>query len=92
MQYLLLAHAAEYEVLTQNLGNIGLLNQLAELGIVDADLAQQVSDAYRDYRCLQHASRLQGDMQAKVEYKHVEAHAEAVQTLWKSVFTLNAPS
>jgi [glutamine synthetase] adenylyltransferase / [glutamine synthetase]-adenylyl-L-tyrosine phosphorylase len=51
-----------------------------------------VSDAYRDYRRLQHASRLQGDMQAKVEYQHVQAQAEAVKTLWNSVFTLNAPS
>jgi len=92
VQYLVLAHAAEHAVLTQNLGNIALLNQLAELGIIDAGLAQQVSDAYRDYRRLQHASRLQGDMQAKVQYQHVQAHAEAVKMLWSSVFTLNAPS
>jgi [glutamine synthetase] adenylyltransferase / [glutamine synthetase]-adenylyl-L-tyrosine phosphorylase len=92
VQYLVLAHAAKHDVLTQNLGNIALLNQLAELAIIDADLAQQVSDAYRDYRRLQHASRLQGDMQAKVEYQHVQAQAEAVKTLWNSVFTLNAPS
>lgn len=86
VQYLVLAHAAQHEVLTQNLGNIALLNQLATLGIIDANIAQQVGDAYREFRRLQHASRLQGDMQAKVEYKQVEMHAKAVVKLWKSVF------
>jgi [glutamine synthetase] adenylyltransferase / [glutamine synthetase]-adenylyl-L-tyrosine phosphorylase len=86
VQYLVLANAAKHEVLTQNLGNITLLNQLAILGIIDAAIAQQVGDAYRAFRRLQHASRLQGDMQAKVEYQQVEMHAKAVITLWKSVF------
>ncbi len=86
VQYLVLAYAAKHEVLTQNLGNITLLNQLATLGIIDADIAQQVGDAYRAFRRLQHASRLQGDMQAKVEYQQVEMHAKAVVTLWESVF------
>jgi len=86
VQYLVLAYAAQYEVLTQNVGNIALLNQLAVLGIIDADIAQQVGDAYRAFRRLQHASRLQGDLQAKVEYEQVAIHAKAVITLWKSVF------
>ncbi len=86
VQYLVLANAAKHEVLTENLGNITLLNQLATLEIIDADIAQQVGDAYRAFRRLQHASRLQGDMQAKVEYQQVEMYAKAVVTLWKSVF------
>jgi len=86
VQYLVLAHAAQHAVLTQNLGNIGLLNQLATLDIIDAELAQQVGDAYREFRRLQHASRLQGDLQAKVAYQQVDAHVKAVITLWKRVF------
>ncbi len=86
VQYLVLANAAQHEALTQNLGNIALLNTLAGLGIIDIQVAQQVGDAYRAFRRLQHASRLQGDMQAKVEYQQVEEHAKAVVALWKSVF------
>jgi [glutamine synthetase] adenylyltransferase / [glutamine synthetase]-adenylyl-L-tyrosine phosphorylase len=86
VQYLVLAHAVQHEVLTKNIGNIALLNLLAELGIIDSTLAQQVADAYRVYRRLQHASRLQGDMQAKVEHKEVSEHASAVVALWNSLF------
>ena len=86
VQYLVLANAAQYSELTQNLGNIALLNKLGHLGVIDKELAERTSDAYREYRRLQHASRLQGDMQAKVEHAMVEAHAKAVNALWEHVF------
>ena len=86
VQYLVLAHAAQHSELTQNLGNIALLQLLGGLEVIDASLAQQVADAYRECRRLQHAARLQGDMSAKVEHTQVAAHAEAVISLWKYVF------
>jgi [glutamine synthetase] adenylyltransferase / [glutamine synthetase]-adenylyl-L-tyrosine phosphorylase len=86
VQYLVLANAAQYPELTHNLGNIAILAKLGKLGIIDQRLAQQTADAYREYRRLQHAARLQGDMQAKVEIAQLEAHASAVVNLWKQVF------
>ncbi len=86
VQYLVLVHAEQTNALTGNIGNIALLAKLGALGLVDADLAKKSADSYREYRRLQHAARLQGDMQAKVEYTRVERHAKAVATLWDSVF------
>ena len=86
VQYLVLANAAQYSELTQNSGNIALLAKLGSLGVIDHVLAQETADAYREYRRLQHAARLQGDMQTKVEYTQVEKHAAAVVKLWQQVF------
>jgi glutamate-ammonia-ligase adenylyltransferase len=85
VQYLILLNAAKHTDLTQNLGNIALLTKFADLGVIDHNLAQQTADAYREYRRLQHAARLQGDMQAKVDPGLVKAHAEAVTSLWNKV-------
>ena len=92
VQYLLLANASKYPVLTENIGvgNISLLHQLATLGVIDDQLAKEVGEAYRTYRLLQHASRLQGDLQAKVEYAQVEQQAKAVVRLWHEVFNIRS--
>jgi len=86
VQYLVLLHSAQHAVLIGNIGNIALLLKLGELGIIDASLAQQSADAYRKYRRLQHAARLQGDMDAKVAAEQVEEQAAAVSSLWDGVF------
>jgi len=87
VQYLVLAHASEHAVLTGNIGNIGLLAKLGDLAIIDVELAKQVADAYREYRRLQHAARLQGEMQAKVDRQLVAQQADAVTRLWVNVFS-----
>ncbi len=97
VQYLVLANAIAHIELTANIGNIALLAYLGEKGIIDQNLASQTADAYRQYRRLQHAARLQGDMQAKVNFAEIEMHAKAVNTLWQAVFgvqagNLNAPA
>ena len=55
VQYLVLAHSRAHYELTGNLGNIALLHMAGALGLVPAELAQRVADAYREYRRLQHA-------------------------------------
>ena len=85
VQYLVLAHAAHHAELTHNFGNIALLKTLGKLNIIDANLAESVANAYRDYRRLQHAARLQGNTQAKVEIALVQKHADAVKRLWQAV-------
>ena len=86
VQYLVLAHAAQHAELTNNFGNIALLKTLGKLNIIDENLAENVANAYRDYRRLQHAARLQGNIQAKVETALVQHHADAVKRLWQAVF------
>jgi len=86
VQYLVLAHAHRHPQLTANLGNIALLKMAAELGLIDAALAERVRDAYREFRKLQHALRLAGAQFARVPHAGVAAHAQATRALWAQVF------
>jgi [glutamine synthetase] adenylyltransferase / [glutamine synthetase]-adenylyl-L-tyrosine phosphorylase len=86
VQLLVLAHAARFPQLTQNLGNIALLKMAADLGLVDAQLAHEARDAYREFRRLQHGLRLNGAQYARVPAEQVAAHRAAVQALRRSLF------
>ena len=85
VQFLLLAHAGQHAALADNIGNLALLKRMGELGLIPAALASKVADAYRDYRCRQHALRLQGSEKARVSLVEVAAHVEAVRALWNQV-------
>ena len=86
VQYLVLIHANKHPQLTGNIGNIGLLKLLASLNIIEQNLAEKVVLAYRDYRRMQHALKLQGATQMRVEIVIVIEHASAVKALWNQVF------
>lgn len=86
VQYLVLQHAAQYPQLTANSGNIALLRLCGELGLIDAQLAALVADAYRALRKLQHQLRLQGQDLARVEPERVRVHADNVMRLWHTIF------
>ena len=83
VQYLVLAFSHQYPDLTRNLGNIALLGMAAGLGLIPAALAERVRNAYREFRRLQHALRLNGAQYARVPPGQVAAHAEAVRELWR---------
>jgi glutamate-ammonia-ligase adenylyltransferase len=86
VQTLVLAHAHRHPELTQNLGNIALLKMCAELGLIDAELAEACRNAYRKFRRLQHALRLNGAQYARVPPEQVAAKSAAVRALWAAVF------
>ncbi len=86
VQYLVLAYSAVHRELTANGGNLKLLKKAAELGLIDATQAEAVRAAFRQFRQLQHALRLQGLDAARIEYAQIAAHAEAVKALWMHVF------
>ena len=86
VQYLVLAHAHDQPRLTGNLGNIALLRIAGELGLVPADLAARVADAYREYRKVQHAVRLTGAPHVRVEPAAQAQRRQDVDALWKTVF------
>ncbi|MNN63941.1 Glutamate-ammonia-ligase adenylyltransferase [compost metagenome] len=90
VQYLVLQHATQYPQLTANSGNIALLRLCGELGLIDAQLAAQVADAYRALRKLQHQLRLQGQDLARVEPERVRVHADNVMRLWQAIFGATA--
>ena len=85
VQYLVLGHAHAHRELTANKGNIALLRIAAEVGLIPADLAETVRNAYRDYRHLQHELRL-NNQPARVDGASVADHVAAVRKLWNHVF------
>ena len=86
VQYLVLAHAHRHPELTRNLGNIALLGLAASLRLIPQDLADVCRDAYRKFRRLQHAQRLNGARYARVPPEQVAAKSAAVRKLWTAVF------
>jgi glutamate-ammonia-ligase adenylyltransferase len=85
VQYLVLAHAHRHVELTLNHGNIALLGYAARLGLIDAELAAGVQEAYRTFRRIQHGLRLKGDTYSRVPAAEVAAPVEATTRLWQSV-------
>lgn len=86
VQFLVLSQSCRHAALTGNLGNIALLGIAAGLGLIGRDVAARCQAAYRDFRRMQHALRLQGGKFARVPPEQAQAHAEAVRELWKAVF------
>jgi len=90
VQFLVLSRAHRHAELTRNLGNIALLGIAASLGLISAELAEACQNAYRKFRRLQHALRLNGAQYARVPQDQVALKSEAVRKLWKEVFSAYA--
>ena len=86
VQYLVLGYAHQHATLTDNIGNLALLQLAAQLGLIPAAGADAARQAYRAYRQIQHGLRLQGDRYARVAADRVAAQTAAVLDLWQSVF------
>jgi glutamate-ammonia-ligase adenylyltransferase len=89
VQFLVLACAQQHVSLTKNLGNIALLGMAAGLGLIPAALAERCREAYREFRRLQHALRLNGAKYARVPPEQVRAQAAAVSELWRLIVAPN---
>jgi len=86
VQYLVLGHARQHPELCVNRGNIALLRIAADLGLIPSAKADAVRNAYRDYRRMQHALRLNNAQQGGVDPATIVDRAEAVRELWRDVF------
>jgi glutamate-ammonia-ligase adenylyltransferase len=86
VQYLVLGFAHEHAALTGNVGNLALLRLAAEIGLIPLSHATATQEAYRLYRKIQHALRLQGERYARIKVESVTMHFEAVRHLWQCVF------
>jgi glutamate-ammonia-ligase adenylyltransferase len=87
VQYLVLGFSHQHPDLTGNLGNIALLRMAAGHGLLPGPLAERCRDAYREFRRIQHALRLNGAKYARVSRAQVQMHVEAVRELWNTSFT-----
>ncbi len=82
VQYIVLAYAARYPQLTENIGNLALLQMAAELGLIDQTVSTALQTHYRELRRLQHQMRLNkqaGRMEAG------DLDISAVKGLWKEL-------
>lgn len=100
VQYLVLGHACNYPELTGNIGNIALLKLAGKLGLIPAQAAELVLNAYREFRRVQHRLRLSGNSGlagasptagnsqkfARVEADYLSDARAAVLRLWEEVF------
>ena len=84
VQYLILAHSQHHPALRLNGGNIALLQQAQNLGLIPAPLGENAAHAYRHLRQLQHRARLD-DAPAQVENQHVTTEQAAGVGLWESM-------
>ncbi len=85
VQTLVLLHARDNPRLFGNLGNISLLREAGEAGLIPAELGAAAGDAYRAYRRYQHALRLNNAEFARVPPAQVSAEAAVVRSLWQTV-------
>jgi len=86
VQYLVLLHAHDHAELTADIGNIALLKLAGEIGLIDHVLGDQVADAYREFRRLQHQIRLRGEDKARVSPEMIAPMRDAVADLWQEIF------
>ncbi|MEW6562056.1 MAG: bifunctional [glutamate--ammonia ligase]-adenylyl-L-tyrosine phosphorylase/[glutamate--ammonia-ligase] adenylyltransferase [Pseudomonadota bacterium] len=83
VQYLVLAHAAQHPQLTANKGNIALLRLAAELGLIDARLAEKTVHLYRELRRIQHQMRLNNQTPARIDPETLDV--SACIALWQQL-------
>jgi glutamate-ammonia-ligase adenylyltransferase len=85
MQYLVLSQAFAHPELTDNAGNIALLERAEALGLLVPGLGHAASNAYRELRRVQHRARL-NEEPTTVRLPGLQAEREAVLALWQAVF------
>ncbi len=81
VQYVILAYAHQHPQLTGNIGNIALLKLASELGIIPAEIAEQIRSLYRQLRQIQHRMRLNNQTDCRVERD--EINTTACKKLWE---------
>ncbi len=86
VQFLVLAHAADFPDLTQCTDKIRLLERLSRHGLVPDASAETLKNAYCLYRDLGHKRALQGEA-AVVDETEVTAVSAKVTRIWRALLT-----
>jgi glutamate-ammonia-ligase adenylyltransferase len=85
VQYLVLAHAQAHPSLLGNVGNIALLLNAENAGLLPKGVGQAAADAYRTLRRAQHRARLD-EQPTQVPQAELAKECEAIVVLWQAVF------
>ena len=82
-QFYILAYSFKHNELTENIGNIALLEKIASLGFLNQNDAKKLIFAYRSYREMQHKQGLNPKNPGKVNMALVSDHAIDVHKVGK---------
>lgn len=85
VQYLILLNANQCTKLTQNIGNIGLIEVLKEKKLLDVKSAHSLTNAYRFYREKQHLSALNNIKSALLSTKDAEIFINSVNSIYSDI-------
>jgi glutamate-ammonia-ligase adenylyltransferase len=85
VQYLILLHANAHPSLSDNVGNIALLQRAEKLGLLPVGVGQAAASAYRVLRHVQHKARL-NEEPTQVQEPSLNAEQSAIRVLWEAVF------
>lgn len=92
VQAMVLVYSHEHPELTNNFGNILLLEMAGRIGLIDNDLAARCAGIYRQYRNVQRTYRLEHGLgSVRVDPKAFESEIADVRALWKVVFGEGGP-
>jgi glutamate-ammonia-ligase adenylyltransferase len=83
VQFLVLAHAAEFAELTTNSGNIALLKMATKLNLVDLESSDSICKIYRNLRKVQHQMRLNNQTLCLIEQGVIDV--SPATTLWNAL-------
>jgi glutamate-ammonia-ligase adenylyltransferase len=86
VQFLVLAHAGQYPLLADNVGNIALLEHAESVDLLPPGMGQAAADAYRVLRHWQHLARLD-EAPGQLPRNEVRQQQEAIAALWRFVFS-----
>jgi glutamate-ammonia-ligase adenylyltransferase len=86
VQFLVLAHAGQYPLLADNVGNIALLEHAESVGLLPPGMGQAAADAYRSLRHWQHLARLD-EAAGQLPRNEVRQQQGAIAALWRFVFS-----
>jgi glutamate-ammonia-ligase adenylyltransferase len=86
VQFLVLAHAGQYPLLADNVGNIALLEHAESVGLLPLGMGLAAADAYRVLRHWQHLARLD-EAPGQLPLNDVREQQEAIAALWRFVFS-----
>jgi len=87
VQYLVLMHAKSHVKLSDNVGNIALLQRAEAAGLLPSGVGNSAASAYRVLRRVQHKARL-NEEPTQVQQGTLDPEKEAILALWTAVFQI----
>ena len=88
VQYAVLRWASEHPDLTTDSSNIGLLDKLAALGLLEGDAAARLAAIYQKMRALSHRKALAGE-KALIGAAELADERAAVVDIWRRLMRVN---